>query len=381
MMRQTCRRQFVLFIAFCLLPSGLLPQIASSQEPTVHAVIIGDTSPAAGWGALAVHITADTVGMYASLANGLPESQFRYYPLSLEDDQWATPDNIMSYLAEVNVRPNDTLLFYYSGHGAADDKGHYFHLAGGKLYRDDVRRAMETKSARLNVLLSDCCNLREDGFSYFAPGIRESPPLRAKPIFEALLLRPTGWVDLNASSPGEGAFFGSDDPEKGGFPGSLFTTALLNLWENQSNTSMTWDEAVDHVRVDVYLAFRQTYPKGAAPEAGFDSQTQQNVYAYSYPGMPPRTGPRTGMTVRNHSNPGALIVRAQPDSPATHAFDVAKQTFVSLQPGQNIVRANDTEIQRVEDLVAVAADSPQLMRLMIQNTNGTASEFLISLSY
>ena len=373
------RRSFVT-IAFCLLISFYLNSIVMAKGPMVHAVIIGDVSPAAGWGALAKHISADTIGMYGVLVNGLPESQFRYYPLTLEEDRWATPQNVLSYLAEVNVAPRDTLLFYYSGHGAVDDRGHFFQLAGGKLYRDEVREAMARKAARLNVLLSDCCNLRADGFAYFAPRIVESPPLHPKPIFDSLLLQPTGWVDLNASSPGEGAFFSRDDPELGGMPGSLFTTAVLNLWERQANSVMNWHQVVDQVRVEVYLAFRETYPKGAASEHGLKTQTQQNVYSYSYPGMPRQSGPRTGLIVRDHDRPGAMIVRVEQDSPAFHSFAVAKQAFVPLQSGQNIVMANDTEIRCVADLVTVAADSPQLMRLVVEDNSG-ASEFLLSLRY
>jgi hypothetical protein len=367
-------------VAFSLLSLLFLNAITVAQSPKVHAIIIGDVSPAAQWGALARHIFADTIGVYGILVNGLPESQFRYYPLTLEEDRWATPQNILSYLAEVNVDPGDTLLFYYSGHGAADDRGHYFQLAGGKLYRDEVRQAMAKKTARLNVLLSDCCNLRADGFAYFAPRIVESPPLRPKPIFDSLLLQPAGWVDLNASSPGEGAFFSKDDPELEGMPGSLFTTAVLNLWERQANSVLDWQQVVDQVRVEVYLAFRETYPKGAAFEHGLEPQTQQNVYAYSYPSMPRRSGPRTGLIVRNHDRPGAMIVRVDQGSPAYRAFDVAKQAFVPLQPGQNIVMTNDTEIRSVDDLKTVAADSPQLMRLVIEDSSG-ASEFLMSLRY
>lgn len=381
LMHSTPPYRQLLTLVICSVQFWVLAGKSYSQQPTVHAVIVGDVSPAAGWGSLAANISADTVGMFAILVNGLPESQFRYYPLTLQEDAWATPSNVLSYLAEVAVEPTDTLLFYFSGHGAADDKGHYLQLAGGKLYRADIRQAMSAKSARLNVLLSDCCNLRADGFSYFAPQIIESPPPRATPILDSLLIKSEGWVDLNACSPGEGAFFGADDPETGGMPGSLFTSALLDLLQSQSQTALNWNQVVDQVRVEVYLAFRQTYPKGAVPEEGFGIQTEQNVYAYQYPGMPPRSGPRTGLTVRDDAEPGVVIVRVESDSPASQSFHVRKQAFVSLESGQRIVIANNQAIRSVEDLVAEVARSPQLMRLVILSPLGGESEFLMSLRY
>ncbi len=98
-------------------------------------------------------------------------------------------------------------MVYYTGHGAADDQGHYFSLAGGKLYRDDLKREMQRRKPRLAILISDCCNVRSDGKAYMAPGVNIESPRAATPISTALFLEPRGVVDINGCSPGESAFF------------------------------------------------------------------------------------------------------------------------------------------------------------------------------
>jgi hypothetical protein len=101
--------------------AALLSQQATfAAEPVVHAVIVGDTSPAAQWGEYGVNITMDTTAMFASLISGLPKDQCRIYPLTLEDDDSSNPKNVLQRIADISLAPHDTLLFYFSGHGGAD---------------------------------------------------------------------------------------------------------------------------------------------------------------------------------------------------------------------------------------------------------------------
>ena len=69
-----------------------------AAEPVVHAVIVGDTSPAAEWGKHAVNITMDTTTMFASITSGLPQAQCEIYPLTLEEDDWATAQNVLQQI-------------------------------------------------------------------------------------------------------------------------------------------------------------------------------------------------------------------------------------------------------------------------------------------
>ena len=372
-----------------ILTALLSHRTAIAAEPVVHAVIVGDTSPAAQWGKYVVNITMDTTAMFASLTSGLPRNQCRIYPLTLEEDDSSTSANVLQQIADISLKPNDTLLFYFSGHGGADDRGHYFKLAKGQLYRDEVKQAMQSKRARLNVLLSDCCNVRGDGFAYMAPGVDDRSPSRPVPLFESLLLKTSGWVDLNASSPGEAAFFKNPPPSNEDafgdptyMPGSLFTTALTDFFQERRSLSLGWRDLVREISVDVHMAFRANYPRGAAPAKGLPVQTAQHVYAIQYPGMPEKSGPRTGLIVRDRDGHGALIVRVTNDSPGTRVYDVANRRYIALVAGQLILAANDSPVKSAADLVKVVRHSPQLMRLVVQDARGTSSrEYLLTLRY
>ncbi|MEQ9407480.1 MAG: caspase family protein [Fuerstiella sp.] len=386
-MKTSFRLYFTVVLIF--LTAGSSVPMAGAAGPVVHAVIVGDTSPAAQWGKYVVNVTMDTTNMFSALTANLPQARCQVYPLTLEEDDWSTPENVLGQIQEVSLRPEDTFLFYFSGHGGADDRGHYFRLAGGKLYRSDVRAAMQKKGARLNVVLSDCCNVRGDGFAYFAPGIDDRSPSRPSPLFESLLLKPSGWVDVNASSPGEAAFFRKPPPPDADpfadpklMPGSLFTSELTEFFQKRSNLSISWHDLIRVLSVDVHLAFRANYPRGAAPAKGLPAQTGQHVYAIEYPGMPEKSGPRTGLIVRDYQGRGALIATVPADSPGRRVYDVANQKYTALQAGQVVVAANETTVKSAADLVAAVQSSPQLMRLLVQDERGVATrEYLLTLRY
>jgi hypothetical protein len=247
---------------------------------------------------------------------------------------------------------------------------------------------LEKKGARLNVLLSDCCNVRGDGFAHFAPGIRPEPPSRPTPLFGSLFLKPSGWVDLNASSPGEAAFFrnlpaaGLDRLGTHELPGSMFTSALTGFLQRRRELPLSWHDLVRELSVDVHLAFRTNYPHGAAPAKGLATQTAQHVYAITCPGMPDKFGPRTGLTVRNFESKGALISQITAGSAAARAYEVVRRQYVELRPGEIIIKANDTPIQSGAEFTDVVAKSPQLMRLLIRRGgSGASAEYLLTLRY
>ena len=374
-------------VVFCLLWS-LSHTSAIGDEPNVHVVIISDTSPAAHWGRHAVHLTMDTTLMFSTVMQHLPDDRLRVYPLSLEADDWSTPDNVLKQIADVSLQPQDTLVVYFTGHGAADDQGHYLQLAKGKLHRSDLRQAMQQRGARLNVLLTDCCNVRGDGQGYFAPNIGGDSPKSPTPLFESLFLKSSGWVDINSSSPGQGAFFRNiPEGEPIGFepdqmPGSLFTIALTDFFRKRRELPLSWDDLVRECSIDVHLLFQKNYPQGAAPAKGQPIQSVQNVYAFEYPGKPQNSGPRTGLLVRDFRQSGALITNVQPESPAAHAFDVSGKRYTSLQPGQLIVEANGTPIRSAADLMAAVRESPPLLRLRVADEDQRQNaEYLMQLRY
>ena len=300
-------RVLLLVLLSGFLGATMAPPVVAQR---LHAIVVGDLSPSAGWGKYAPNITLDMLTMYVVLHENVPEDRLEYLPVSIEADEDSAPQLLLRLLDELHPKPNDTLLFYYTGHGAADDRGHYFALAQGPLYRDDLLNQLRGKGARLTVLLSDCCNARSDGRAYLAPAPRVNEPPTITPVFQSLFFEPRGVVDVNSSSPGESAFFVPETEASKTMPGSLFTKQLADWFTQQKRRSATWDQLLRSVSLQVHVAFRDGYPRGAEVAKGAARQMDQNVYAVAYPGMPERSGPRTGLIVRDHAGHGALDHRS-----------------------------------------------------------------------
>src|SRR5262249_40558594 len=142
-----------------------------------------------------------------------------------------TPDKILGYYRALRTNGTETLLFFYAGHGATDDKvGHYLQLQNGRynLARHGLRRAMQEKQPGLAVILTDCCSNFHPLRARSAPesgsegrGEDERGPRETSPVVRNLLFQQRGLVDLTASDnePSWG------DAEQGG----IFTRTLAAL--------------------------------------------------------------------------------------------------------------------------------------------------------
>ncbi len=96
--------------------------------------------------------------------------------------------------------------------------------------------------------------------------------------------------------------------------------------------------------------------------------------------MPAKQGPRTGFTVRDHRNQGVMVIQVRAGFPASQVYDLSARRYVSLQPGELIVAANNIPIRTVAEIVDVTRASPQVMRLKIRNQRGER-EVLMRLRY
>lgn len=346
---------------------------------TMHAIVVADLSPWAGWGKHRSAIACDVLRMYEQLHSQVPQAQLNYLSISIEDDEYSSPKTILDLLEEAKPRATDTLLVYYTGHGAADDRGHFLELAAGRLYRDDLKRLMESKGARFNALITDCCNLRADGQEFFAPFLMPDEPRAVTPLFRSLFFSGSGWLDLNGSSPGEAAFIAGNVAE-GDLPGSIFTTALCNFWGANRGRAVPWDRLIRDVSLEVAVAFKVNYPKGAKVSEGAAPQLEQNVDAIRYPGQPERSGPRSGLTVVDHGAAGARITSVASGSPAERVFDLGTRDYRALRANEVVLFANGEPIQTARSFAESVRRSPQIMKLRVSH-QGRTGEVLLRLRY
>lgn len=173
-------------------------------------------------------VRADEEHMHLLLTAGIPAN--RRDQISVLRGVGATRDNILRHYEQLDTNPNESLLCYYAGHGGYDDRpgrGHFFALSAGGMLRSELRDAMLRKGARLTVLLSDTCA----SYAKFLIAPRQYVTVTAPPVnrmFESLLLRHTGLVDINGASVGQYAW-GFDSVYPDNRPGGCFSSVLYDL--------------------------------------------------------------------------------------------------------------------------------------------------------
>jgi Caspase domain len=134
------------------------PVAAQDQASRVRILLVLDTFDRMGatWGLDGENMEA--LFDHCFTAQGLAKG--REYTIDRFTGKKVTPKNVLDYYRNLNVGPDEALVFYYSGHGGYHAKlGHFMQLTIGheRLYRNDILTAMESKKPRLKVLLTDCC--------------------------------------------------------------------------------------------------------------------------------------------------------------------------------------------------------------------------------
>jgi len=299
------------------------------------------------------------------------------------DAQTISPNGMLQAVDQLPVAPNDTIVFFYSGHGSFDASTgrQYLEQATGKLYRDELLARIERRKPRLSVLLTDCCN----NIVNDVPGSRKAGaapyvqvPNSFSPLFENLFVDCTGTADLTSSQPGELSFVINVED------GSIFTQAFVDVVrQNRTNGDMYWRSFTDGLSRESGKIFQARFPGGAkipdtlkALVRGLpDVQTAQTVHKYKLPnedeGTSPvvQEGPRLGLRAANHAE-GVQITAIHPDSPAS-------QTDIAT--GEIITAINGTTIKNEDEYSNAVDASPKTMTLSLKNEDGSTRNVTVEM--
>ena len=353
-------RFFLHLFIFCT-GISFLSMVASADEPMVHVILAVDGN--AGFGA---NLEADSKNMERIFRENVPKSQL---DIVLMDTNKITPDNILETVAKVQVDENDTLVFYYSGHGANDaaNGGHYFQFKDENGKTAELRRTtllshIKEKSPRLAVLLTDCCNIDMKSSDRIKEWKPEAAPKKISPLFQSLFVEPEGIVNITSSKRGEASFVDTSEKKRG----SCFTWPLVDLLEeHKDDTEMTWPDFSTLLKTAVHKAFLESWPDGYKFDPPLNNLTHQKTQTIEiYGQLPGQTssqtnrGPRFGVRAVNHPNGGVRVTEVVPDGPGSRA---------GFEAGDVILEINGEKIADEQDYSLAIDQSPQRINMKVLN--------------
>lgn len=265
-MRSTAMR-LTLILVFCL-------SCATATAQRIYVLAVADTSEKSG---LSFSTGPDLQYIFDAFYANTPGGQLVTYNNPMADfadgssvnlrNPWEGPDvrgdlvdmknKILTAIDRCPAGRNDTIVIFYTGHGAYDDQGHFLVMPDGenRLHRKTILERIARKNPRLAVLLTDSCNLHVPAGMRPGAAARLIPPQRMTPLFDSLFIRSRGVVDINSSSEGEvsiGAIGGGlltlslaymgNQPDFKSYP--RFTRPLLNAPDSPSDAIIP---PVDHM--------------------------------------------------------------------------------------------------------------------------------------
>ncbi|HEY4135184.1 MAG TPA: DM9 repeat-containing protein [Alphaproteobacteria bacterium] len=199
---------------------------ASAQ--TLQAILIADTNdPSIG-----VSVKKDFESLKRTLQAAAGYTGMKLELQALEGNQ-VTLANVRAAVQAVKTGPNDTVFFYYSGHGfrTPNSKSRYPYLyvsQQGQAFEEIVAE-LRKKTPRLLIAVTDSCNNEADLPVAAAMRSMSAPP-DYKKTYSRLWLDAAGEIVIASSKEGEYAW-GDDDV------GGYFTKRFLESHENQVQTS------------------------------------------------------------------------------------------------------------------------------------------------
>src|SRR5262245_6994573 len=124
---------------------------AALAQGKLYALVVCDTHAAGG---IADDVEVDRQHMAWVLSKAFDADGRRHrLHLTVLAGKDATPARIYQYYEGLQTTKDDTLLFYYSGHGGmTQDQGHLLAMRYGTVWRSELRGAMIFQKHRLAVM-------------------------------------------------------------------------------------------------------------------------------------------------------------------------------------------------------------------------------------
>ncbi len=322
----------------------------------LHVIIAADTSPQAGLGG---DVVVDKKSIKRLFEDHVPAAQLR---LQVVKEPLSTQNIVQAVNGLRVTAQEDSIVFYYTGHGAYDEaKGHFFDLAATnqQLLRRHLKQALIKHEPRTAVLITDCCAAGAKFKGNVKAVHVPANPRQISPLLKHLLFDRCGIIDITSSKPGEVSL------TRGDGKGSLFTYPFVTYLDKNSQKILSWDKIIGDVKATVQSDFDRVTKKKGVDTDGDRSPDQftQTVYPFVLT-------PTLGMRVK-FQNGNLVITEVLPLSPAFHA---------GLEVGDHLLEINGQPLPSEQAYSTAVDNSPRKMVLKVHDPdkgiNGTPTAIL-----
>jgi len=340
------------FLAFVV---ASLAVSAAHAADKMHVLIVQSVTVAGA------DIDALNIGFVDGMYRDVSKTE-GYSNIVVQEKEGGTRKKIYEAIDEMgqSVGPQDVVLFYYSGHGAIDNKGHFLALDDRtQINRNELRQKLQNLGGRLTIIVSDCCAVLTTPNPPTAGAPDDDETIRRR--FAAnmkRLLAASGTVDMNSASQGQVAW----GTKKGGLFTNQFTRTLfmenVNDWKG-------FTRAVSASTMESYRTFRTRNIDSGGRSDGLgqaevrmlrnQANQQPHVFALDLGGAGAGVGaaPPGGVGAAPVEDPpagggnGVLVTRVNLNTTATNLR--LNGTQMKLENGDRIVAINGQAISSSEE--------------------------------
>ena len=247
------------FLLVCALCSS-----GPAYSQTLHVISVADSND----GPIGAGTAANSKALqsYASLVATLTKLSLNFTQIS--GDKF-TCTALLKSVAELQAKPNDVIMFYYSGHGFAPESDpsrpgtaaaslfpwFYCNPAASRPNLEAISKELKAKGARLVITVADTCNV-------ILP-VTETP-LAAKGVIEerirAMFLNYKGSILITSSKREQASWY---------YPsGGIFTAKFFQLLRDPPDIdhSKLWDAILEKAREKILVSSPGQRPIIQEPE-------------------------------------------------------------------------------------------------------------------
>ncbi|MEP6596965.1 MAG: caspase family protein [Ginsengibacter sp.] len=201
--------------------------------------------------------------------------------------------NVEDAVASLNPSPRDIVVFYYSGHGFSMNDGHQFpymelraksfqSLKDNSLNIEDIYNIIAKKGARVNLVISDCCNADPNAGTAISGDFAQT---RSSSIEWSLqncqqLFIPPQRVSILMTAAQKGELSAGNN-NFGGFFTYNFRASLVNfLSPVHQFTGVSWDNLIEEAKAQTIAKADHTWC--SMPDGGKAKCVQHPAYVIQH---------------------------------------------------------------------------------------------------